>query len=105
MTVALRLVFFLSGTAALVFEVLWFRLAGLTFGSSVWASSLVLASFMAGLALGNALAGAHGPELRAPLRAYAALEAAIGVSGLALVLFFPALGGHRRRGTPRSGPR
>ena len=45
-------VFFLSGAAALVFETLWFRQAGLAFGNSVWASSLVLSSFMAGLALG-----------------------------------------------------
>lgn len=86
---ALRLVFFLSGAAALVFEVLWFRLAGLTFGNSVWASSLVLTSFMAGLGLGNALAAAYGPRLRRPVRAYAALEAAIGVTGLALVCVFP----------------
>ena len=58
MTAAVCLIFFLSGAAALLFETLWFRQAGLVFGNSVWASSLVLASFMAGLALGNALAGA-----------------------------------------------
>ena len=49
-------IFFLSGAAALLFETLWFRQAGLAFGNSVWASSLVLSSFMAGLALGNGLA-------------------------------------------------
>ena len=52
MRIVLCLVFFLSGTAGLIFETLWFRMAGLTFGNSVWASSLVLASFMGGLALG-----------------------------------------------------
>jgi spermidine synthase len=87
----LYLVFFLSGVSALLFETLWFRLAGLTFGNSVWASSTVLASFMAGLALGNWLAGRLAPKSRWPARLYALLEVSIGVSGLALVLLFPLL--------------
>jgi len=67
---------FVSGAAALLFEMLWFRQAGLAFGNGVWASSLVLASFMAGLAV----------------RFYAALEAAIGIGGVALVWVFPLFG-------------
>jgi spermidine synthase len=89
----LYLVFFLSGASALLFETLWFRLAGLTFGNSVWASSTVLASFMAGLALGNWLAGRRAPKSERPARLYAVLEVSIGVSGLALVLLFPFLTG------------
>ena len=50
----LPLVFALSGAAALLFETLWFRQAGLALGNSVWAASLITASFMAGLAAGNA---------------------------------------------------
>jgi len=84
-------VFFLSGTSALLFETLWFRLAGLTLGNSVWASSLVLASFMGGLAAGNAAAARLGPRLRRPVRLYVVLELVIGSSGLFLVLLFPAL--------------
>jgi predicted membrane-bound spermidine synthase len=91
MTALVCLVFFLSGAAALLFETLWFRLAGLVFGNSVWAASLVLASFMAGLALGNTLAARHGPRLRRPLRFYALLELVIGASGLGLVLLLPSL--------------
>jgi hypothetical protein len=52
----LSLVFVLSGASALLFESVWFRLAGLALGNSVWATSLVLAGFMAGLGLGNLLA-------------------------------------------------
>jgi spermidine synthase len=89
----LYLVFFLSGASALLFETLWFRLAGLTFGNSVWASSTVLGSFMAGLALGNWLAGRRAPKSERPARLYALLEVSIGVSGLALVLLFPLLTG------------
>jgi hypothetical protein len=48
-------VLFLSGTGALIFEILWLRFSGLAFGNSVWAAALILSSFMAGLALGNAI--------------------------------------------------
>jgi spermidine synthase len=57
----------------------------------VWAASLVLASFMGGMALGNTLAARYGPHLRRPLRSYALLELVIGASGLALVLLLPSL--------------
>ena len=84
-------IFFLSGCAALIFENLWFYQAGITFGSSVWASSLVLAGFMGGLALGNALAARlRSRHLRA-IRIYAMLELAIAVSGFALVVGLPSL--------------
>ena len=82
MTLALSLIFFLSGSSALVFETLWFRQAGLMLGNSVWASSLVMASFMAGLALGNAFAG-KADRVARPVLVYAALEGAIGLSGTA----------------------
>ena len=82
----LYLIFFLSGVGALLFETLWFRQAGLVFGNGVWASSLVLAGFMAGLALGNALTAQIGPRLRSPLASYAWLELAIAGSGVALVV-------------------
>lgn len=89
--VVLCAVFFLSGGAALLFETLWFRSASLAFGSSIWASSLVLGSFMAGLALGNALAARFGDRLRRPLSAYGLCEVAIAVSGILLVLVLPTL--------------
>lgn len=82
-------VFFLSGVAALTFETLWFRQAGLAFGNSVWAGSMVLASFMAGLAIGNWIAGKHGHRTSRPIAAYGWIEILIGVSGLGLVLLFP----------------
>src|SRR6185295_17196254 len=64
----------------------------LVFGNSVWAATIVLASFMGGLALGGALAGryARGPHRRL-LRVYAALEAIVGVTGLALTYLLPPL--------------
>ncbi len=84
-------VFFLSGASALIFETLWFRLAGLTFGNTVWASALVLSAFMAGMALGNGLAAWKGRRIVQPVRVYAMLEMVIAVTGIGLVLVFPFL--------------
>ncbi len=93
MILLLSLVFCLSGASALVFETLWFRQAGLAFGNGVWASSLVLASFMGGLALGNGLAAHYAVRARRPLRAYALLEMVVAGTGLGLVYAWPHLGG------------
>ena len=90
-TVVLYPIFFCSGAAALIFETLWFRGAGLTFGNSVWASSITLAAYMAGLALGNALTACVGVWSRQPVRTYALLELLIAGSGLLLVALFPLL--------------
>lgn len=91
MTAVLSLVFFLSGAAALIFETLWFYQAGLSLGNTVWASSLVLSSFMGGLALGNGITGWLGHRVKRPIRLYAWLEALIGVTGVAIVLVLPRL--------------
>jgi spermidine synthase len=88
---ALPVIFFVSGCAALLFETLWFYQAGLTFGNTIWASSLVLAGFMGGLALGNALATRLRPGAFHAIRTYGMLEAAIGISGFALVVGLPPL--------------
>ncbi|HEY7169674.1 MAG TPA: hypothetical protein VH417_02445 [Vicinamibacterales bacterium] len=99
---ALSIAFFLSGAAGLIFEVVWFYRAGLVFGNSVWAASIVLSSFMAGLAIGTALAGRYGPRLPRPVRAYARLEAIVAISGIVLTYLLPIVpplvgGGDLRR--------
>jgi len=91
MTGILCVIFFFSGASALIFELLWFQLAGLTFGNSVWATALVLASFMGGLALGSALVAFKGHKIKFPIRFYALLEILIGISGFLLVLLLPNL--------------
>jgi spermidine synthase len=83
---------FLSGAAALLFEALWLRRAGLMLGSSVWTSSIVLGSFMAGLAIGNAVAARWGSRLPHPLRVYALLEVTVATSAVAAMLIAPELG-------------
>jgi spermidine synthase len=49
--------FFLSGSAGLIYEVLWVRLIDKVIGSAPFAVATVLTVFMAGLALGSYLAG------------------------------------------------
>jgi spermidine synthase len=84
-------VFFLSGAAGLIFEMVWFHRSALVFGSSVRAATIVLSSFMGGLAIGNALAGRYARGRRDLLRVYAALEATVAVTGLALTYGLPPL--------------
>jgi predicted membrane-bound spermidine synthase len=80
----LSLVFFVSGAAGLAFEIVWLHQCGLVFGNSVRATSIVLSCVMAGLALGAALVGWYGWRIGRLLRAYAALEATVAVTGVAL---------------------
>lgn len=89
----LCLIFLLSGAAGLLFETLWFRGAGLTFGNSVWASAITLAAYMGGLALGNVVAWRFGRRIVQPIRAYARLELLIAATGLLLVALLPAMAG------------
>jgi spermidine synthase len=81
-----------SGAAALVFETVWFRLTGLMLGNGIWASSVVLAAFMAGLASGNLLAARFAGRWRRPFLAYAACEVAVAVLGFAVVLALGSAG-------------
>src|SRR5262245_20445997 len=89
---AMCVVFLVSGAAALIFETLWFRQCGHALGNTVWASALVTASFMAGLAIGNAAVTRWGRRARRPLRAYALLEMVVGSTGVILVVVIPLVG-------------
>src|SRR2546423_14028301 len=85
-------ILFLSGIGALIFETLWLRLSGLAFGNSVWAAALILSSFMAGLALGNAIAASSRIRRWRPLHLYAVLEILVAILGCTIVFGLPLLG-------------
>ncbi|MDP1572569.1 MAG: fused MFS/spermidine synthase [Vicinamibacterales bacterium] len=87
----LVLLFFGSGTAALIYQVMWLRLLGLVFGVTVYAASTVLASFMAGLAIGSYAAGRVADRARHPLRLFGLAEIAVGLSALATPHLLDAL--------------
>lgn len=81
--------FFLSGCASLIYELVWTRQLTLVLGSTTYAITTVVVSFMAGLALGSYVAGRRSSRLVRPGRMYAALELGIGLYAL-LVPFFLA---------------
>src|SRR6266581_1718122 len=83
--------FCLSGISGLLYEVAWTRMLHLLFGDTVLAVSTVLASFMAGLALGSFWSGRYVDRRPRVLALYAGLEAGIGVSAVALPVVLQAL--------------
>jgi spermidine synthase len=76
--------FLASGTAALVYEVVWFQLLVLEVGGTSRALAVILATFMAGLGAGALVIPRLIPASTAPLRACAMLEVFTGLCGLAL---------------------
>ncbi|MBS0342417.1 MAG: spermidine synthase, partial [Proteobacteria bacterium] len=82
---------FASGTAALVYQVLWIRQLSLVVGVDVHAVSLGVGAFFAGLAAGGWFFGRWADRVAQPWRLYAALELAAGVLGLAVTLALAAV--------------
>jgi MFS family permease len=73
-----------SGTAALVYEVVWTRLLTLHLGHSTAAASTVVAAFMGGLAVGSLLGGRVAARLTRgqSLYAYVGLECFVGLTAI-----------------------
>jgi spermidine synthase len=79
------ILFFLSGAVGLVYQVVWLRELTLVFGSTAYASSAVLSTFMGGLALGSLWAGHRADRWHwSPLRSYGVLE--LGIAAYAALI-------------------
>ncbi len=83
------LLVFLSGAAALIYEVVWGRQLATFLGITSQAHTVVLATFMAGLALGSRLLGPRADRKEEPLRLFGWLEAGIGACALVGVWALP----------------
>ena len=83
--------FGLSGMAALIYEIVWIRPLSLIFGSTVYATSTIIAAFLAGLALGSWLFSKYADRVENPLKTFAFLELGIGVYGLLMISLFNIL--------------
>ena len=85
--------FLLSGFAALLYQTAWMRLFSTYFGTSEYAVATVLASYMAGLALGAWVAARYLHNVTRPVLLYGVLEALIAISALCVPLLMAGAGG------------
>lgn len=75
---------FLSGAAALTFQVLWIKQLSLVVGVEVSAIAGAVSAFFLGLALGGWALGRRADRLGRPLRFYALLEAGVAMACVAV---------------------
>jgi spermidine synthase len=84
------LAFFLSGLSALALEIIWTRMLILTIGISTYAFSIILATFLAGIALGSFLIKSVIEKID-PLKTFSLLEFTRGVVVILLIPIFSKL--------------
>ena len=105
-TVLLTLaVFFASGFAALLYQVIWQRLLAIFSGADVYSATVIVAAFMAGLGIGNLAGGivADRVSRRTSLMLFAGAEAAVGLFGaISAWLYYGVL--YERLGPMDLGP-
>ena len=85
----LLLLFVGSGSAALIYEIVWFQLLQLVIGLTNVSLGILLGIYMGGMCLGSLVLPRIITPQRHPLRVYAALELGIGALGLAILFFVP----------------
>lgn len=87
----LLLLFAASGCAALIYEIVWFTLLEHVIGSTGISIGVLLATYMGGLFAGSLFFPRLVDARKHPLRVYAAIEAGIGVFGVAVLWGLPVL--------------
>ncbi|TVQ40767.1 MAG: hypothetical protein EA370_03315 [Wenzhouxiangella sp.] len=88
----LAALFFVSGFAALVYQVLWVRQLGLLLGSTAQAAALAIAIFFAGIALGGWFWGRRAKRFRSCLAAFGWLEIGVAATALGHFILLDAYG-------------
>jgi spermidine synthase len=83
--------FALSGFIALAYEVIWSRILSLIIGSSVYAFSIMLATFLIGLALGASIFSRFVDRIKHHIFAFALIEVGVGVTSFAGAFLFNEL--------------
>jgi spermidine synthase len=82
-----------SGSAALIYEIVWFQMLSQIIGSSAISLGVVLAIFMGGMCIGSVGLSYVVPARLHPLRVYAILELTIGLLGVLVLLALPWVDG------------
>ena len=81
-------IFFFSGFAGLLYEVVYAKALGVTFGGTALAATTVLTTYMGGMALGAWFGGILAERSKNPLKLYAIFEAVIGLYAAATPWLF-----------------
>ena len=81
------LFFLISGMTGLIFQVTWFKYLSLFLGNTTYAQTIVLATFLGGLALGNFIIGRLSDKISSQLLFYGLIELVIGI----YCIFFPTI--------------
>ena len=91
----------ISGFCALGYEVLWTRILTLTIGTSVYGFTIMLATFLTGIALGSQAYGlflklvpSANTDTRRQVRAFGSVQLLIGISALAVTFYIRDLPVH-----------
>jgi len=86
------ILFFGSGCAALIYEIVWYQMLQLVIGLTTISLGILLASFMGGMCLGSLALSRLVARARHPLKVYAALELGIGIIGVLVLWLMPYVG-------------
>lgn len=86
----LLILFFASGISGLIYEVVWMRMLSRVFGVTTYATSITMAAFMAGLAIGSYAFGKMGDRSKNPLKIYMLLQIFTAVFAVVTPLLFSA---------------
>lgn len=84
--------FIVTGATGLIYQVSWFKYISLFLGNSTYAQMIVLATFLAGLAVGNYYFGKKSESIFNHVRVYGLLELFIGIYCLFYPMFNAYLG-------------
>ncbi len=87
------LLFFLSGVAGLIYEIVWSRLLVLIFGSTTQSMVAVVSAYMMGLGGGSLIIGRIADKLTGKqlVKLYVLLEAGVGITGIATLGLVPVI--------------
>ena len=89
---SLSLIFFLSGFASLIYQVVWQRLLTLYYGVGSIAITLIVSVYMFGLGVGALIGGYLAERIRRRVLLYFIVEATLGIFGLSSLSFLDFLG-------------
>jgi spermidine synthase len=80
-------IFFASGAASLILQVVWFKQLQFVLGSTTLSVSVTVASFFFGLSVGSVFGGRAADAVTRPLRIYGFLELVLALVSLAVTAF------------------